>query len=82
MKNYGSFLFLSTWGVGVPGRVLCSRPCSSPGRGGVVSPRPTRSDRDSPVADNSCVAVAFSASIAPESCSHRYVFIVSWLRSL
>ena len=50
----------------------------SPDQGGMLLPMPTRSDRDNPVADNSCVAVAFSASIVPESCYHRYVMMMVW----
>ena len=48
------------------------------GQNGTMSPMPTRSDRDNPVADNSCVAVAFNVSIVSESCFHKYVMMMVW----
>lgn len=48
------------------------------GQNGMVSPMPTRSDRDDPVADSSCLAVVFNVSIVSESCSHKYVMMMVW----
>ena len=46
------------------------------GRRRSMSPIPAHSDRDDPVADNLCMAVAFSVSIASENCFHMQVTVI------